>query len=204
MRVFVFSSLLVLALTGCKPFWNPTFMPSGYKHHENTYKSPPGPEARDIGYDYSAEENAAVIDNWSDAVADIVLRAKAHDIRPAGPIYLMTNMGQSASQATFDLALREELRSMGHTLVRDVAAGTPLFYAAVKEPLEEGAPEGAVPYTELTLALLNSEGEIAQSVSNLYEVPLHGVRSIGLPFHSKSSNEPMTMQEESVRDDYNE
>ena len=45
MRLLFVSAVLVLALTACKPVWDPTFMPSGYAHHNKEYKTPPGPEA---------------------------------------------------------------------------------------------------------------------------------------------------------------
>ncbi len=201
MRVFVFSSLLVLALTGCKPFWDPTYIPSGYTNHGKEYKSPPGPEARNIGYEYSAEKNAEVIESWRQAAADMVLRAKANNIRPSGPVFLITNMGVSASQSAFDLALRQEVSAAGHNVVRDSNAGTALFYSIAIEPLEEGAPEGAEPYTKLTLGLLDAEGELAQNISALYELPLYGAKSAGF-FHPVTA--PVTMHPAEMYGEYND
>ncbi len=197
MRSFVFSSLLVLVLSGCAPIWDPTFMPAGYAHHGNVYKSQPGPEARPIGYKYSAEENAAVVEGWRHAVADLLLRAKANDLHPADPVYLTTNMGAGPSQSTFDLALREELSAAGYVLVRDEAAGKPLFYSAARALAEDGESEK----TELTLGLLDDKGDIVQSVSGLYDVPLH--RS-GFSFAGKSFLPAVTAQAEDERGDYND
>ncbi|MGH1399225.1 MAG: hypothetical protein ACRBCT_08440 [Alphaproteobacteria bacterium] len=47
MQTFKLSLLIaaIFSLGACKTIMNPTFMPSGYKYHQNNYKSPPGPEA---------------------------------------------------------------------------------------------------------------------------------------------------------------
>ena len=196
MRVFVFSSLLLIALTGCKPVWNPTFMPSGYTYHHDEYKSAPGPEAKPIGYTYSASDNQKVIDDWQNAARDLLLRAKANDIRPTGPVYLTTDMNPSVFQSTFDSALRDELRAQGYTLSDNPEEGTHLFYSAY-DPNDQGPPETVYNYNdepahahkdgdflppsqkmELVLALLN-DGRIGRKVTSLYEVPLYGFKPAG-------------------------
>jgi hypothetical protein len=40
MRITLFSTFCLLALTAC----NPSYMPAGYKYHHEDYKSPPGEE----------------------------------------------------------------------------------------------------------------------------------------------------------------
>lgn len=196
MRISLFSSLLMLALTGCS--WDPTFMPSGYTYEGNEYKTPTGPEARSIGYEYSAAENQKIIQEWRDAAADLVLRAKTNNLLPAAPIYLTTTMSASASQAAFDSALREELNAQGSTLVRDAGQGAALLYTAEKAKMEADAAADAQEQTQLTLGVPDEKGELGQSVSGLYDLPLYGVRSIGLP-----SGGSFIAAQESTRDDYN-
>lgn len=203
MRVLVFSSLLLIAVTGCKPLWDPTFMPAGYAHHHKEYKTPPGPEGADIGYPYSAKQNQRVMQSWQNATSDLVLRAKANDIRPVGPVFLTTDLKPSAFQAAFDNALREELRAAGHTMSKSAEEATTLFYSAYN-PAEDAKPESDALYNDelshsntqgiqlppsktmdLTLAVLN-EGRMGKSVSAKYDVPLYGFKPTGyLPAYAR-------------------
>lgn len=44
MRILLFSVLIAFTLTGCRTIWDPTPMPSGYRHQNQDYHSAPGPE----------------------------------------------------------------------------------------------------------------------------------------------------------------
>lgn len=43
----ILGSAALLTAAACAPM-DPTFMPAGYKHHQNDYKSPPGPKPTPI------------------------------------------------------------------------------------------------------------------------------------------------------------
>ncbi len=36
-------SLVTLSLGACRAIMDPTFMPAGYRYHQEDYKAPPGP-----------------------------------------------------------------------------------------------------------------------------------------------------------------
>lgn len=222
MRVFVFSSLLLIALTGCKPVWDPTFMPSGYSFEHKEYKTPPGPKAAPIGYPYSAEQNAAVLESWRVAVSDLVLRAKAHDINPAGPVYLTSDLPQGAFRSAFDHSLREELQASGVTLTTDPAEGMHLFYSAY-DPADPGIPETTYNYNdephhpnvageflppskdlELVLATVDAD-IIGTKVASVYKVPSYGFKPAGYaPLYERPRMPPAEMSEEEPTDGYND
>jgi len=164
MRIFALSAMLLVTLTGCKTFWNPTFMPSGYAHHQGVFKSPPGPEARDIGYDYTHEKNMDIVDQWRVATADLVQRAKNDDALPLGAIYLTSNMPASANRSTYDFALREQLNAHGYSLANTADEGTSLFYTINKG-------EDA---TQLVLRTLTAKGKTLREVSSMDDIPLVG------------------------------
>lgn len=221
MRFFVFASILVLALAGCKPIWDPTFMPSGYAHHQKEYKTPPGPEAADIGYDYSAEKNEAVLEEWRKAASDLVLRAKAHDIRPMQPVYLTTDLPHGAFQSAFDHALRGEMQSHGYLLADDPVDAQTLFYSAY-DPTDPGAAESTYNVNdddarhanaagdylatskefELVLSTVN-DGVMATKVSHIYTVPSYGFSPAGYaPLHERPRT--ANMEAEDIKDGYND
>lgn len=221
MRVFVFASFVVLALTGCKPLWDPTFMPAGYTHHQKEYKTPPGPEAASIGYEYSAQQNADVVESWRKATSDLVLRAKAHDIRPTQPVYLRTDLPHSAFQSAFDHALRDELQAHGYLLADDPVDAVILFYSAY-DPSDSGPPESTLNVNnddahhanvdgdflpparnfELVLSTVNDD-MMGTKVSHIYEVPSFGFRPAGYAPGHERPRSAVSMEKEDIKDGYN-
>jgi len=204
MRLFIFSSCLLLALTGCKPFWDPTFMPSGYAYHQKEYKSPPGPEASPIGYEYSNQKNNEVLEGWRFAIRDLLLRAKANGLNFSDPVYLSTDLNAGAFQSAYDSTLREGLRAYGFTIASSPEQAAHLFYSAY-EASENGQPESVDPYNKddahhphkdgdflppsgkLDLVLANVEnGFMMKKVKSTYEVPLYGFKPAGYaPLHER-------------------
>ena len=221
MRFFVFASFLVLSLTGCKPVWDPTFMPSGYTHHHKEYKTPPGPEAAPIGYEYSAEQNADVVEHWRKAASDLVLRAKAHDIRPTRSIYLTTDLPHGAFQSAFDHALRDELQAHGYLLADDPVEAETLFYSAY-DPSDPGIPESTLNVNhddarhanveggflapakkfELVLGTV-TDGIMGTKVSHIYEVPSFGFQPAGYALGHERPRSAASVDQEDISDGYN-
>ncbi|MCC6598811.1 MAG: hypothetical protein IT559_08480 [Alphaproteobacteria bacterium] len=195
MRVFMLSLLSVLALSGCRSLWDPTFMPAGYSYHQNNYKSPPGPEASDIGYEYTAAENEAVMEQWRHAVRDLLLKARTNDLQIPQEAFLQTDLKKNAFQGTFDSTLREELRIYGHRLV-DSADGVPSVFYSAYDPAQTGplqrSPDKryngdqepdfqdsrfvpAAGNIQLVIGIIQ-DGQWLQKVSGVYELPLYGYK----------------------------
>lgn len=203
MRQFTFFLLSLLVLSGCRSVWDPTFMPAGYSYHRNDYKSPPGPEAADIGYKYSAAKNEAVLEQWNGAVRDLLLKARANDLSIPQNAALQTDLESSAFQGTYDSALREELRARGHVLTADPQGGPALFYSAydpaqqdrvrrVAEKTYNGDqephftdPRFMPPAENIELVIgLVQDGRWLSKVGGVYELPLYGFRPGGyVPGH---------------------
>ena len=111
--LFLGLSATILTLGACKSFMNPTFMPAGYAHHEDNYKAPDGPEAWDIGYDYTRAENAAVLNRWKMVAADLTDKIEQGAPLDAAPIFLSSPTIDNAFTLSLDHALREEFRTRG-------------------------------------------------------------------------------------------
>ncbi len=128
MRFVPFVSLMVF-LAACHPFNGPNFMPDGYEHHNKRYKSPPGGEASDIGYDYSAVENQAVLDVWADVIKTMVDDFESHVRLAEKEVFIrqherpldpksgeLKRAGQTPFFTTYDHMLRDEFRRRGYHL----------------------------------------------------------------------------------------
>ena len=62
MRLLALSALLGILLSACDSTpWNPSYMPSGYTHHHEMYKTPDGPETNE-GDRYAHENPDAKYD----------------------------------------------------------------------------------------------------------------------------------------------
>lgn len=219
MRIFIVSSCFLLALTGCKPLWNPTFMPSGYSYHQKEYKSPPGPEAAPIGYKYSYQKNEEVLETWRSAIRDMLLRAQANGMEATDtPVYLTTDMNDSVFKTTYDAMLREGLNDYGYTFADDPEGAIELFYSAGKnmqkttyngdayDPIKDGS---FIPESEKLKMILQikEDGEITNKVEAFHDIPLYGFKT-GAYFPSQkkrahASHSDMSIKKESTKA-YNE
>ncbi len=121
MRITFFSLCILLALTGCRAVWDPTFMPAGYAHQQKPYKGPPGPEAPDIGYEYTKIANEAAVEKWRVAVRDLLLKAKTQGLVMPRQVMLKTDLPDGVMQSTYDFVLREAVRDYGYTLWSEAA-----------------------------------------------------------------------------------
>lgn len=223
MRLFMLSLLSLLALSGCRSVWDPTFMPAGYSYHQEKYKSPPGPEAADIGYKYSADKNEAVLGEWRGALRDLLLKARANDLGVPQTVALQTDLEQSAFQGTYDSMLREELRSGGHVLTNEAAGAPALFYSAY-DPANDGRVEReprkgyngdqephfkdsrfVPPSGNIELAIgLVQNGKWIKKVSGVYNLPLYGFRpGAYIPGHESPvrgrTNNPAAISAENLK-----
>lgn len=120
MRKFINSLGLISAiitLNACKTVMDPTFLPSGYTYHHDTYKSPPADKPWSIGYDYSRAENAAILNKWQNVAADVTDQLVATAPLDTMPVFLASPDIDNAFSLSLDHALREEFRSRGYELV---------------------------------------------------------------------------------------
>lgn len=109
-------SAMAFSLTACKTFMDPSFMPSGYTYHHNTYKAPPADNPWGIGYDYTADENAHMLKEWKAVAGDLIDQLETAASLNASPIFLSSPTLDNAFTISLDHALREELRMRGYTL----------------------------------------------------------------------------------------
>lgn len=173
MRVVTFSSLVILLLTGCR-IWDPSFMPAGYSHHHGASNSPPGPEASNINYEYSDEENEKYLAEWRNAVRDLLLKTRAENMNIPQALRLHTDLPFNAFNTSYDYILRENLRSYGHVLSESNTAPTVTYSARLldKNAILSKDKYGA-PYRDVELTLgIQKGGEIIHAVSNIYNLPI--------------------------------
>ncbi len=229
MRHLLLLSSCVFMVAACKPMWDPTFNPSGYTYHHNKYNSPAGKYVEPIGYEYSAEQHEVVMNAWRDAVSDLVLRAEAEGIRPAGPVALTTDMEDSAFQGTYAYILGEELMDAGYVLTTDPTeeGATTLFYSAYDPDLGSDVPyrdlynddighyntDGSFsPETKVLELVLGTEvgDELEHRVFELYDIPLHGYKTTGYaapharPKHAMPDEREPAEFSESADDGFND
>lgn len=187
--LYLILPLSLIGLTGCysndvSNIWNPGPVGRGYSSYNQPYKSPPGPEAHDLGYEYSAEKNAEVLAQLRGVAADMVSKLEAAADIPPGGIYLSPPPARAytsehgAFYNSFDHVLREELSSRGYNVSTNPQGATPLKFVA-QPPKGDGAflnPEKAE-QGDLVLSLILGAGPEPVQVSDLYNVPTYGYAS---------------------------
>lgn len=145
MRHLLMITVSFLALAGCRSIMDPTFMPAGYSFHSDTYKAPPGPMAKGIGYDFSPSMNETVVAQWKTVAAAMAGRLQSE--LGIGPqrIYVEMLPDRNAFNSSFDYALRDELRARGYTLVMS-PAGVPSLRPEAYQPGDVHVPVDANAY----------------------------------------------------------
>lgn len=193
----VFSILIVsfcsLSLAACERATELTGDPAptgrGYSSYAEPYKSPPGPEAPSIGYEYSKDANEEALIFLDAAAADLLDMLEDKVEIPPGAIYLSpppprafaTNEG-GAFYNSFDHVLRDQLTGRGYKLSTKPQGATPLTFRA-RDPRGDKflVNFGSDDYRELELSLTlgDDEGKICQ-VSDVFHVPAYGFASYGV------------------------
>ena len=106
-------STAIFTLNACKTVMDPTFLPSGYTYNHEQYKAPPADKAWNIGYDYTSEKNAAVLETWRMVAADITDKLEADSSLAGTPVFLSSPEIDNAFSLSLDHALRDEFRARG-------------------------------------------------------------------------------------------
>jgi len=109
-------SAAAFSLNACKSVMDPTFIPSGYAHHQKEFKAPPADDPWSIGYDYTRDANAAVLNEWKAVAADLSNKIESTAPLSAAPIFLSSPAMDNAFTLSLDHALRQEFLSRGYTL----------------------------------------------------------------------------------------
>lgn len=135
--------LPVLMLTACG-YESPTWMPAGYAYHNDEYKAQPGPEADNLGYDYSPERNAEMNGMWIEVAGSLVNDLESQTGISAQPVYLEKLADANAFNLSLDNALRDELRARGYFLTDTPKGATHIKYQAFEKGDEGKGPR--VPY----------------------------------------------------------
>ena len=170
-------------------------MPTGYAHVNKEYKAAPGPEARDIGYEYSADTNDQIVQLWRVTAADLVSKLEAQTGITPQTLYLETLPNNGAFNATYDEVLRAELRGRGYRLASS-PGGTPhlRYEAFIADSKEIKLTTDAHPHFrhyDLVLTVLDSsvvnlkhddESAILGQTYGTYELPTYGDRGAKLVF----------------------
>lgn len=190
-------SAMALSLTACKSLMDPTFLPSGYTHHQKDYKSPHADAPWSIGYDYTHAQNADIVGKWRVVASDIVTKLEATELLAKTSVFLSSPTLDNAFTLSLDNALREELRSRGHYLVSvpdmeslklQVSTYDPEFKDAIQSyefnDIEEGNPEP--PKLVNKDMVIKVDGLIVNApvtlVESTYNLPLYGYQDRQLYF----------------------
>jgi hypothetical protein len=128
MRVIYVLPLLLLTACG---YESPTWMPMGYSYHNDEYKAQPGPEADNLGYDYTEARNDHIVATWRSIASDLITELEQKTGMSPQPVYIEQLPDVNAFNLSLDNALREEFVARGYTLVETAeGGGTHLKYQA--------------------------------------------------------------------------
>lgn len=181
-----------LLLTACVNGIDPSPMGRGYSSFKEPYKSAPGRAPRDIGYDYTEQNNEAVLKDMRYVAKDLVDKLDERLLFKAERLYLKP-LPNTAFYNTFDHVLRAELVQSGYNLVRSPEEDAlPVAFTAQKLDEVETAYEvsmekagnvkvnalGRENYEDMVLSLIVGppKDEGSYIISGLYEVPMYGYR----------------------------
>ena len=188
-----------LTLAACHPVLNPKFMPAGYTYHSNEYKSPEAHPPWDIGYEYTTEKNAEVLEIWEIAAMDLTDRLESQLALADAPIFLASpDPLDNAFSLSLDHSLRQELRERGYTLETiptegsiklAVSAYDPEFKDKMRSYVYNDAPQKDLPAPpkevskDIVLKVdTERDGKPLTIVEDTYNLPLYGYQDRQLYF----------------------
>lgn len=136
-KLGLLASATPLLLSACS-FDEPGPMATGYAHHQGIYKTIPGAEPKDLGFDYSRSLSVESAEHWRVATRDLTLKA-ALDAGIAGaPVYIQRPERETPLTRAMDNYLREALVNIGIGLLSQPGGGPTIRYdAALYEPEED-------------------------------------------------------------------
>ena len=174
----LFMLLTVTFLLGAcaqKPSWVPTL----YKYHNDTFRSPPGKDADNIGYSYSKAANAQAVEQWHVMISDFADTVLAENTIPlSAPLYLVPHAKPTSFMNMYEHALRKALNDRGYNVVNDATAAALLFYEATpaistpENPIFVEAGSNQRPMIFRLIAIEN--GRTLANTQKQYLLPLYG------------------------------
>ncbi len=171
-----------IALSGCSG--KPTPMARGYSSYDQVYKSAPGAKVKDVGYEYSNQNNATALKDMRYAAKDLIDKLDQKLSFSVDEIYLKISEN-SAFYNSFDHLLRDELTQRGYLLSNSPANAVSVDFIAMDNVPEcyAGNSRGAYQTVYLALAINVAKGKAQDNVGGFYEVPLydfHKAKSMGI------------------------
>jgi hypothetical protein len=126
----------ILGLAGCQNYFvKPSAIPSGYTYHDDQYKSPPSPEATNLGYSYSEEKNAQLLDSMR-IKAEELFNQLENDYDMNGVDFFIYNAHEhNAQNSMLDTVLRDIVREKGYRIATAPQGAIGLGYS-INEPKE--------------------------------------------------------------------
>ena len=202
MRYSLYSNVLTigalaLGLSACNPAMNPSPMPAAYTHHQGNYKSPPGPQAWDIGYNETDHTNDEVMALWHAAGRDLILTLEEQTGITPQDVYLAPPKLDNAFTFSLDHALRAALTERGYRLLPEYYDGVLVLEADSYDPEYKGKMRGYVYnddlqaseekppqkyYKNLVLTLEAFQGGQVGKIEIPNELPLYGYQDKQLYF----------------------
>ncbi len=192
MRVTLFAVTTMfvssLLLVGCYTD-DPMPMPRGYSSYDKALKSVDGAKARNVGYEYSKENNEVALEALRFAAMDLVEKLDQKLNFNTDEIYL-TAPASTAFYNSFDYLLRDELMQRGYILKSSAKDAVNIELVAKKLDVtcfegEEFEGEKASSDYNIYLALaINVVDGVTQSlpsdfVGGFYDIPLNDYRQAG-------------------------
>ncbi len=175
MRVILSLSLICfssVALLGCSG--KPSPMARGYSSYDKVYKSAPGVKPKDVGYEYSNQNNVTALKDMRYAAKDLVKKLDQKLSFSVDEVYLKISKN-SAFYNSFDHLLRDELTQRGYLLSNTPVNAVSVDFIAMDNVPKcyAGNSKGAYKTVYLALAINSQKGKAQDNVGGFYEVPLY-------------------------------
>ena len=161
-----------LALSACMGYPDP--IARGYSSYDQAYKSAPGPKGHNIGYEYSYQNNKAVLEDIHHAARDLVEKLDAKLSMGIDEIYLKTPEN-NVFYNSFDYALREEFIKQGYKLSNTPVNTMIVDFMVLPECTVAETREEAYQMLYLSLVVNVVEGIPQDYVGDYYDVPSYGL-----------------------------
>lgn len=185
--------VMILGLTGCQNYFvKPSAIPSGYTYHDDLYKSPPSPEATNLGYTYSEAKNAELVEGMRVKALELFNQLEGQYDMAGVDFYIYNKHLHNAQNATLDNVLRDIVREKGYRISSVPAGAIGLGYS-IDEPKDlekeinfgdlQNDPKQSAHYDRintyermiLTLSLTDGP-EVIGRASGIYDMPMHGYK----------------------------
>lgn len=164
----------VLLLSACQhTILNPQPMGRGYSPFKEPYKSAHGVDAKAVGYEFSVEDNQAIIEDMRFAAQDLVQKIDDQISFSMDQIYL--DVPQSGVfYSSFDYVLRDEFTKHGYVLAITPERALPVTVVAYEpKDLNAGKARDGYRMLYLGLALDVVDGKAGTIIGYVYEVPVY-------------------------------